>query len=37
MPFTSRGHTLLDRVENLPYDATLVTPLSRRRFRITDM
>jgi hypothetical protein len=37
MPFTSSWHTLLDRVEDLPSDATLVTPLSRRPFRITDV
>ncbi|WP_318570933.1 hypothetical protein [Salinigranum marinum] len=37
MPFTSSWHSLLDRVEDLPSDATLVTPLSRRPFRITDV
>jgi hypothetical protein len=37
MPFTSSWHTLLDRVEDLPSNATLVTPLSRRPFRITDI
>jgi hypothetical protein len=37
MPFTSSWHNLLDRLEDLPPDATLVTPLSRKPFRITDV
>jgi len=37
MPFTSSWHTLLEQVEDLPSKATLVTPLSRRPFRVTDV
>lgn len=36
MPFSVSWHTLLDEAEKLPSDATLVTPLSHKRFRITD-
>jgi hypothetical protein len=37
MPFSVSWHTLLDALEDLPSDATLVTPLSRKAFRITDV
>jgi hypothetical protein len=36
MPFSVSWHTLLDEAEELPPDATLITPLSHKRFRITD-
>jgi hypothetical protein len=36
MPFSTSWHTLLDNLEDLPADATLVTPLSRQPFRVTD-
>ncbi|EMA31920.1 hypothetical protein [Haloarcula japonica] len=37
MPFSASWHTLLDHAEELPSDATLLTPLSRKRFRLTDV
>jgi hypothetical protein len=37
MPFTSSWHNLLNNVEELPGDATLLTPLSRKPFRVTDV
>jgi hypothetical protein len=37
MPFSVSWHTLLEHLEELPPDATLVTPLSRKPFRITDV
>lgn len=37
MPFTASWHTLLDELEDLPDGATLITPLSHKRFRITDV
>ncbi|WP_338741448.1 hypothetical protein [Haloplanus salilacus] len=37
MSFNSTWHNLLDNVEELPSDATLVTPLSRKVFRVTDV
>jgi len=37
MPFDVSWHTLLDEAEDLPSDATLVTPLSNDRLRITDV
>lgn len=37
MPFTVSWHTLLDELEDLPAGATLITPLSHKRFRITDV
>jgi hypothetical protein len=36
MPFSVSWHTLLDEADDLPADATLVTPLSHKEFRITD-
>lgn len=36
MPFSVSWHTLLDEADDLPGDATLVTPLSHKEFRITD-
>jgi len=36
MPFSATWHTLLDECEDLGEDATLLTPLSQSRFRITD-
>lgn len=36
MPFSVSWHTLLEEAEDLPGDATLITPLSHERFRITD-
>jgi len=37
MPFSATWHTLLDECEELAEDATLLTPLSQDRFRITDV
>ena len=37
MTFGTTWHNLLENVEELPSDATLVTPLSRKAFRITDV
>jgi len=37
MSFTASWHTLLEEVDDLPESATLITPLSHRRFRITDV
>jgi hypothetical protein len=37
MPFSASWHTLLDHAEELPSDATLLTPLSRKPFRLTDV
>jgi len=37
MPFSVSWHTLLDELDNLPDDATLITPLSHNRFRISDV
>ena len=36
MPFSVSWHTLLDEAEDLSADATLMTPLSHKEFRITD-
>ncbi len=37
MTFGSTWQNLLENVEELPTDATLVTPLSRKAFRVTDV
>jgi hypothetical protein len=37
MPFSGTWHTLLDALDELPPDATFVTPLSRRSFGVTDV
>jgi len=37
MTFISTWNNLLDNVEQLPADATLVNPLSRKAFRVTDV
>ncbi|SNR61605.1 hypothetical protein [Halorubrum vacuolatum] len=37
MPFSVSWHTLLDELEELSDGATLITPLSHERFRITDI
>jgi hypothetical protein len=37
MPFGVSWHTLLDELDELPSDATLRTPLSQDRFRVTDV
>jgi len=37
MTFRASWHNLLDNLEELPSDATLVTPLSRKAFRVTDV
>ncbi|MFB6092588.1 MAG: hypothetical protein ABEK02_06220 [Haloquadratum sp.] len=37
MPFSVSWHTLLDELDELPADATLITPLSHNRFRVTDV
>ncbi|WP_256546743.1 hypothetical protein [Halobellus inordinatus] len=37
MSFTASWHTLLEELDDLPESATLITPLSHRRFRITDV
>jgi len=36
MSFSMTWNNLLDNVEELPSDATLLTPLSRKPFRVTD-
>lgn len=36
MPFSATWHNLLENVDELPPDVTLLTPLSRKPFRITD-
>ena len=36
-PFSVSWHTLLDELDELPEGATLITPLSHDRFRITDV
>lgn len=37
MPFSVSWHTLLDELEDLPEGSTLITPLSHKRFRLTDV
>jgi len=37
MTFGSTWQNLIENVEQLPSDATLVTPLSRKAFRVTDV
>lgn len=37
MPFSVSWHTLLEELEDLPDDATLMTPLSHDRFRVIDV
>lgn len=37
MSFRVSWHNLLDRLDELPEGATLITPLSHKRFRITDV
>ncbi|MES3160642.1 MAG: hypothetical protein PPP55_03615 [Halorubrum sp.] len=37
MSFTASWGTLLDELDDLPDGATLITPLSHKRFRITDV
>ncbi|MGB9966258.1 hypothetical protein [Halobacterium hubeiense] len=37
MSFTASWHTLLDELDSLSESATLITPLSHHRFRITDV
>ncbi|RJT07452.1 hypothetical protein [Halococcus sp. IIIV-5B] len=37
IPFGATWGTLLERCEGLPEDATLITPLTNSRFRITDV
>ncbi|MBX0326059.1 hypothetical protein EGH21_23905 [Halomicroarcula sp. F13] len=37
MSFSATWNNLLDNVEELPSDATLVTPLSRKPFRVKDL
>ena len=37
MPFSVSWHTLLDEFNDLPEDATLITPLSHNRFQISDI
>ena len=37
MPFSVTWHTLLDELDDLPEGATLITPLSHNRFRVTDV
>ena len=36
-PFGATWGTLRDRCEELPEDATLITPLANKRFRVTDV
>ena len=37
MPFDVSWRTLLDACDEFPDGATLITPLSHERFRITDV
>jgi len=37
MTFSVSWHTLLEELDELPESATLVTPLSHKRFRVTDV
>ena len=37
MTFGSTWANLLENVEELPSNATLITPLSRKAFRVTDV
>ncbi|SDD93017.1 hypothetical protein, partial [Natrinema hispanicum] len=37
MPFSVSWHTLLEHLDELPADATLITPLSHSRIHITDI
>lgn len=37
MPFSASWRTLLEHLADLPPDATLVTRLSRKSFRVTDV
>jgi len=37
MMFSGSWNTLLDKLDDLPEKATLITPLSHRRFRVTDV
>lgn len=37
MSFSGNWHTLLEAAEELSSDATLITPLSHTKFRITDI
>jgi hypothetical protein len=36
-PFGATWGTLIERCEDLPDEATLITPLASKRFRITDI
>jgi len=36
MSFITSWHTLLDRLEEVPDEATIITPLSHRRLHVTD-
>jgi len=36
-PFGATWGTLIERCEELPEDATLLTPLANNRFRMTDV
>ena len=37
MPFSVTWHTILEQLEEIPSDATFVTPLSERSFRLSDV
>jgi hypothetical protein len=37
MSFSASWHTLLDNVDELPPETTLLTPLSRKPFRVKDV
>jgi len=37
MSFRTSWHTLLEELEDLPTEATLLTPMSQKRFRVTDV
>lgn len=37
MAFSASWHTLLNELDDLPEGATLITPLSHKRFRVTDV
>ncbi len=37
MPFSITWHTILEELEEIPFDATFVTPLSDRPFKLEDV
>ena len=37
MPFSVTWHTIVDQLDEVPSDATFLTPLSERSFRVSDV